>query len=102
MVCHSRPHQYTRWLSVYVADIKGLPVHHPDVFSEFSNGNFAVSKKNKLSQISTDQDLEHVYKLVKQQEELLVYPGLIVHETDGVLHLIISHGSQMKLFKCLA
>ena len=57
---------YTRWLSVYIADIKGLPDCHPDVFSEFSNGNFVVSQnKNKFSQISTDQALEHVNKIGK-------------------------------------
>ena len=39
---------------------------HPDIFSEFSNGNFVVSQnKNKFSQISTYQALEHVSKIGK-------------------------------------
>ena len=57
---------YTRWGTIYLADMKNLEETHPDIYTEFVNGNFVVKKTNhRFNQISTDQALEHVNKICK-------------------------------------
>ena len=57
---------YARWLSVHIRDMSELPVKHPDVFYEFSNGSFMVHKTKKLFLfIALDQAHEQVNAVVK-------------------------------------
>ena len=57
---------YTRWGSVYLADMHQLESNHPDVNEQFMAGNFVVKKsKQNFNQLSTDQALEHVNKISK-------------------------------------
>ena len=57
---------YTRWGSVYLADMRQLETSHPDVYEQFMAGDFVVKKsKQNFNQLSTDQALEHVNKICK-------------------------------------
>ena len=57
---------YTRWGSVYLADMHQLESNHPDVYEQFMAGNFVVkTSKQNFNQLSTDQALEHVNKISK-------------------------------------
>ena len=57
---------YTRWGTIYLAGMKNLEETHPDIYTEFVNGNFVVKKTNhRFNQIFTDQALERVNKICK-------------------------------------
>lgn len=59
-------YNYTRWGSVYLADMKALPSSAPEVFREFVAGKFSVKRTDgKFRQIATDQALEHVNRIAK-------------------------------------
>ena len=50
---------YSRWLPVYITDMRQLVTKHPEVHQEFVNGNHAVSRSGKPSaQVWTDMALE--------------------------------------------
>ena len=49
-------HNYARWLSLYVDDLLKLEYTCPDVYKEFCNGHFVISKtENPFSSIAIDQ-----------------------------------------------
>lgn len=51
---------YTRWVSVYVADKRLLPTTPPEVHAEFTPGNFGVQHtERQINQIWTDMVLKH-------------------------------------------
>ncbi|MES9882793.1 MAG: hypothetical protein ABW185_18145 [Sedimenticola sp.] len=63
---------YTRWGSVYLADMHQLELTHPEVYTEFRSGNFVVKQtRQKFNQLSTDQALEHVNKVSKMAGGLI-------------------------------
>ena len=50
---------YSRWLPVYITDMRQLVTKHPEVHQEFVNGNHAVSRSSKpFAQVWTDMALE--------------------------------------------
>ena len=54
---------YLRWGSVFLNDMKHLPV---EIFEEFTRGNFTVKKSNRtFSSIGVDQAHEQNNKVVK-------------------------------------
>ena len=61
---------YARWLSVFINDLKLLPVKHPDVFAEFLNGKFTINRTGKP--FSSIQANEQNNKLVKLMAVLLI------------------------------
>ena len=57
---------YARWLSVHYRDMCGLSTKHPDVYTQFMNGNFVVHKtKSLFSAIALDHAHEQVNAGVK-------------------------------------
>ena len=47
---------YSRWVSVFIQDLKLLPVKLPSLYDEFNNGNFVVNtRSNSLSKIAMDK-----------------------------------------------
>ena len=47
---------YSRWLPVFLQDLRELPTRHPHVYKEFCNGKFTVQKTGrKFSSIASDQ-----------------------------------------------
>ena len=47
---------YSRWLPVFLQDLRELPTRHPRVYKEFCNGKFTVQKTGrKFSSIASDQ-----------------------------------------------
>jgi len=57
---------YLRWGSVYLSDMQQLDRVAPNVYTEFTEGNFVVKESDgKFNQVSTDLALEHVNKLGK-------------------------------------
>ena len=59
MVAYDRTN-YSRYLPVYILQMKCLPETHPDAYEEFLAGNFAVQRKegNAFSRIAHDQTIE--------------------------------------------
>ena len=57
---------YARWIPVHLRDMAELANKHPDVFTEFSNGQFTVQKtKRMFSAIPLDQSHEQNNAYVK-------------------------------------
>ena len=57
---------YARWLSVHYRDMCELSTKHPDVYTQFMNGNFVVHKtKSLFSAIALDHAHEQVNAGVK-------------------------------------
>ena len=57
---------YTRWMSVFLEDLKQIPSKYPTVFEEFKRGYFTVKNSNHLSSnIGVDQAYKQNNKLVK-------------------------------------
>ena len=47
---------YSRWVSVFIQDLKLLPVKLPSLYDEFNNGNFLVNtRSNSLLKIAMDK-----------------------------------------------
>lgn len=50
---------YARYLPVYLADMQKLELTHPEVYTEFAEGNHSISRSGQpFSQVSTDMALE--------------------------------------------
>ena len=50
---------YARWTTVYLADMQLLPETAPEVFQEFTSGNFLVKGSDNIyNQVWTDLKLE--------------------------------------------
>eukprot|EP00794_Sanderia_malayensis_P013411 gene13411-14786_t len=59
---------YSRWLPVFVQDLKDLPTRHKEVHQQFSKGKFTIQKTNrKFSCISVDQAHEQNNKIIKDE-----------------------------------
>ena len=59
-------YNYVRWLSVFICDLKQLPVQNKDLLEMFKEGFFTVKKTNHaFSNISPDQAYEQNNKHVK-------------------------------------
>ena len=57
---------YTRWMSVFLEDLKRIPSKYPTVLEEFKRGYFSVKNSNPLfSNIGVDQAHKQNNKLVK-------------------------------------
>ena len=57
---------YSRWVSVFIHDLRRLPDTHPDVFQRFQEGQFTINKSTRVfSNMSIDQAHEQNNKLVK-------------------------------------
>ncbi len=57
---------YSRWLPVFINDMKQLPVKHPAIYREFRRGHFTTKNScRRFSSISEDQAHEQNNKLVK-------------------------------------
>ena len=63
---------YTRWGTIYLADMQQLPETAPEVHSEFMDGNFVVKEsEGRFNQVSPDQALEHINKKCKSSGGLV-------------------------------
>ena len=88
---------YSKWVSVFIQDLKLLPVKLPSLYDEFKKGNFVVNTcGNSFSKIAMDQAQEHNSKktrsvsgyinLVNQEDkELLEKIGLCWSEIHQYL-----------------
>ena len=57
---------YSRWVSVFLEDLKLLPTKQPILYEEFKKGHFVVNTRgNKFSKIAMDQAQEHNNKKIK-------------------------------------
>ncbi len=57
---------YTRWGTVYLADMQLLPQTNPDIHKQFMDGNFVIKRsQHPFNKISTDQGLEHINRVSK-------------------------------------
>ena len=57
---------YSRWMSVFIHDLRRLPDTHPDVFQRFQEGQFTIKKSARVfSNMAKDQAHEQNNKLVK-------------------------------------
>ena len=57
---------YSRWVSVFIQDLKLLPVKLPSLYDKFKRGNFVVNTcGNSFSKISINQAQEHNNKKIK-------------------------------------
>ena len=62
---------YSRWLPVFVHELKLLKIADPDLFAKFQEGFFVVRKsKTKFSSIASDQAHEQTNKLIKSKSGL--------------------------------
>ncbi|CAG9770258.1 unnamed protein product [Ceutorhynchus assimilis] len=61
---------YARWLTIHLRDLEELPTKAPDVFKEFSSGNFVVRKtSNPFSALGVDHAHEQNNARVKGECE---------------------------------
>jgi len=57
---------YARWLPVHIRDMLLLEKNHPEVYSQFRDGKFSLSKsKRKFSSIAIDQAHEQLNAVIK-------------------------------------
>jgi len=57
---------YARWLPIHLRDMMSLEQHHPQVASEFRNGNFVVHKScREFSALAIDQAHEQANAVIK-------------------------------------
>ena len=57
---------YARWGPVYLAEMKGLEISHPELYQEFMEGNFVVKRKDgRFNQVPIDQATEWQNKICK-------------------------------------
>ena len=57
---------YPQWVSVFIQDLKLLPVKLPSLYDEFKKGNFVVNNcGNSFSKIAMDQAQENNNKKIK-------------------------------------
>ena len=50
---------YSRWLPIYIEDMRKLKSKHPQVYEEFTAGNFSISRSgHPFSQVAADMALE--------------------------------------------
>ena len=57
---------YARWVSVFIQDLKTLPLKLPALYREFADGHFVVNTRgNTFSKIAMDQAQEHNNKKIK-------------------------------------
>ena len=79
---------YARWLPVHVRDMVQLPTKHPQVYTEFLNGNFVVQRSpHKFSLIGKDQSHE------QSNKNLQAYGGAVgLYENPESLTLFMLAG----------
>ena len=57
---------YSRWVSVFLEDLKALPIKFPSLYKEFKKGHFVVNVRcNEFSKIAMDQAQEQNNKKIK-------------------------------------
>ena len=57
---------YSRWVSVFIHDLKLVPSKMPSLYKEFKDGHFVVNTSgNTFSKIAMDQAQEHNNKKIK-------------------------------------
>ena len=63
---------YAKWGPVYLAEMKNLENTAPEVYAEFTNGNFVVKRsKRRFNQVPADQATEWIYKTCKMQNGII-------------------------------
>ena len=63
---------YSRWGTIYLADMQQLPHTAPEVNSEFMAGNFVVKESSgSFNQLHTDQALEYINKMCNSSGGLI-------------------------------
>ena len=89
--------QYSRWVSVFIQDLKLLPVKLPSLYDEFKKDNFAFNTRgNSFSKIAMDQAQEHINKKIKsvsgyinlvnqEDKKLLDKNGILLARNSSVL-----------------
>ena len=76
-------YNYGRWLSLHVDDLLKLEYTCPDVYKEFCNGHFVISKtENPFSSIAIDQAHEQNNAVIKGAGGAV---GLISQDMDAAL-----------------
>ena len=82
MFCLDHTH-YSRWLPIYISDLKYLQAKHPAVYREFIRGHFTSKKTSRtFSAIAEDQAHEQNNKLIKIE--------------GGAIGILDNHASLMK------
>ena len=55
-----------RWGIIYLADMMNLHETAPEVYQQFTEGNFVVKEsEGRFNEVSVDLGLEHINKLCK-------------------------------------
>ena len=82
----SLDHHYSQWLSVFIPDLKLLPVKLPSLYDEFKKGNVVVNTHgDSFSKITMDQAQEHTNKSIKS---VSAYINLVNQEDKKLLEKI--------------
>ena len=77
---------YSKWVSVFIQDLKLLPVKLPSLYDEFKKGNFVVNTcGNSFSKIAMDQAQEHNSKKTRSVSG---YINLVNQEDKELLEKI--------------
>ena len=65
---------YSRWLPVFLQDLRELPTRQPRVYEEFCKGMFTVQKAGrKFSSIASDQAHDEIISWSKMKVVQLVF-----------------------------
>ena len=77
---------YSRWVSLFIEDLKLPPVKLPSLYDKFKKGNFVVTTRgNSFSKIRTDQAQELSNKKIKSVSG---YINLVNQEDKKLLEKI--------------
>ena len=77
---------YSRWVSVFIQDLKLLPVKLPSLYDEFKKGNFVVNTcGNSFSNFTIGQAQKHCNKKIKSVSG---YINLVNQENKKLLQKI--------------
>ena len=93
---HAYDHtNYARWATVYLADMQLLPETAPEVFQEFTSGNFPVKgSDNIFNQVWTDLKLEQSHNRHSKTTGSLIGMTQDQEATDK-LHVTASDGAKI-------
>ena len=76
----------SRWVSVFIQDLKHLPVKLPSLYDEFKKGNFVVNTRgNSFSKFTMSQAQKHCNKKIKSVSG---YINLVNQENKKLLQKI--------------
>ena len=84
---------YSRWLPIYIEDMRKLKSKHPQVYEEFATGNFSISRSgHPFSQVEADMALEQSINADSKSKDGII--GISQFQQplrDGSLQLMFAH-----------